>query len=542
MEPRSLAVAAAVLLTLVVGAQLAYTTVGQPVGERWSHPVTAAAVAGDDARVVEVTAAGGPAGGVVAWIERAGERYRVAFVRVTVRGGDVTLGDRRTVARRDLELQGLDAAAAGDEVALAWERARANDVVLYRSGHDGVRVVSDDPLRAAEPSVALVDDGAVLAWQQWADPGFAIELAVVTGRGVTYRSVDVATGGRGSPALAATRDGFAVTWFDADTRSAKTAFGTLEDDAIELASPQRLGRAQPAGGFGGGTGPITIDAGASDTVVRAVWLDLATVTTAQTNPGGPTSEPVALGPGDRPRVAVDQDRWVAAWIVSDRAADTDLGFAIGGAAEAAGTLSRFESSANHPSPFFGPDPAAAWSERGAESRVLVSGFRDSAERRYGTRLRTEPGRLVFIGLAAGALGIVTLPIMPWLFVSALVGFYLTNRFIRTRFVRTMARLSGLFGGPGDESVARARLEAVPPIAWAAAFAVGEVALLVYLLPSVGATVALSFAGPVVLSVGAGVGTGLVHLVAPQRSPWRLIAIFAYFQTAALWATALPDIL
>lgn len=542
MDVRTLAVIAAVLLTLVVGAQLGYTTVGQPVGERWSDPTTAVAVSSEDAGVVEIAAAGDAGGGVVAWIVRAGDRYRISFVRVTVVAGDVSLGEPRTVATVDRELQGLDAAVAGDDVALAWERARANDIVLYRRGPAEPRVVSDDPLRVAEPSVVLVGDGAVLAWQQWADPGFAIELAGVTDQGVSYRSVDVATGGRGSPALDATRDGFAVTWFDAENRTATTAFGAIDSGTVTLAPSQRLGQARPAGDFGGGTGPISIDAGADGDVVRGIWLDLATVTTAQTSRTGSASEPVSLGSGERPRVAVGEGRWLAAWVVSSRGADTDLAYVVGGDRAAGGTLSRFESSANHPSPFFGPDPAAAWAERGAEGRVLVSGYRDSPERRYLTRLQTEPGRLVFIGLAAAALGVVTLPIMPWIFVSALVAFYVTNRFIRTRLIRTLARLSGLLGRSGDQSVARARLEAVPPIAWAGVFAVGEVAVLVTLLPSVGATVALSFAGPVVLSVAAGIGTVVVHLVAPQRSPWRLVAVFAFFQTAALWATALPDVL
>jgi hypothetical protein len=202
-------------------------------------------------------------------------------------------------------------------------------------------------------------------------------------------------------------------------------------------------------------------------------------------------------------VAVGDGRWLAAWVVSSRGADTDLAYVVDGDRAAGGTLSRFESSANHPSPFFGPDAAAAWAERGAEGRVLVSGYRDSPERRYLTRLQTEPGRLVFIGLAAAALGVVTLPIMPWIFVSALVAFYVTNRFIRTRLIGALARLSALLGRSGDKTVARARLESVPPIAWAGAFAVGEVAVLVALLPSVGATVTLSFARPLVLRVAAG---------------------------------------
>lgn len=542
METRSLAVFAAVLLTLVVGAQLAYTTVGQPVGDRWSAPTEVTAVPSDDARTIEVVAAGDADGGALAWITRTGDRYHISLARVTVEDGRVTIGSSRRVASGDRELQGLDVAVAGTDVAVAWERSKANDVVLYRAASDRTRVVSDDPLRVAEPAVAIVDGGTVLAWQQWAGTGYAIELAGVTDRGVTYRSLEIPTTGTGSPSVDAAGDGFALTWYDGTSRTVQTAFGGFDGEAFDLAAPQSLGRAQPSGGFGGGSGPVAVGAGAEGDVARAVWLDLATVTTAQVTRDGVASEPATFGSGDRPRVAVNDGRWLAAWVVTGRAADNDLAYAAGGETVTTGTLSRFESSANFPSPFYAPDGAVAWIERGARSRVLVSGFRGGPEQRYLTRVQTDPGRFAFIGLAAAALGVVTLPIMPWVFVAMLGAFYLTNRFVRTRLVRSLARLSALAGRAVDEQTVRARFEAVPPVVWAAGFVVVEVALLVAFLPSVGATVTLSFAGPVVLSVAAGIGTGFVLWVAPQRSPWRIVALFAYFQTAALWATALPDVL
>lgn len=542
MEARTLAVAGVILLSLVVGAQIAYTTVGQPIGERWSSPATAVSVSGDDTRVLEVAAAGDADGGSVAWITRAGERYHISYARVTVEDGGVTIAQNRTVATVDRELQGLAVAVDGDDVAIAWERAKANDIVLYRASQDRTRVVSDDPLRAGEPAVALVGDDAVVGWQQWTGSGFAVELAVVSDGAVTYRSVDVVTDGAGSPTVDAAGDGFALTWFDAESQTVRTTFGTVETDGIDLERSRTLGRAQPSGGFGGGTDPVEVDAGAAGDVVRAVWLDLATVSTAQAVRDGPVSDPASIGTGVRPHVAVDEGRWLAAWVVTGRAADDDLMYATGGEDVSSGTLSRFESSANHPSPFYAPDGAVAWSERGAQSRVLVSGYQDAPGRRYVTRLRADPGRFAFIGLAAAALGVVTLPIMPWVFVSMLVAFYLTNRFIRTRLARGLARLSSLAGRSADEPAVKARIEAVSPLVWAAGFAVMEVGLLLAFLPSVGATVPLTFAGPVALSVAAGLGTGLVLLVAPQRSPWRIVALFAYFQTAALWATALPDVL
>lgn len=541
MQARSLAVAAVLLLSLVVVAQLAYTTVGQPVGERWTDP-TAAVSTGDGAELVEVAAAGDGDAGAVAWIARSGDRYEVSVVRVGVVDGQVSLGPRRTVASDAPELQGLDVAVDGDDVALVWERARDNDVVVYRSGTDRARVVSDDPLRVLEPSVALVDDGTVVAWQQRNGSRFVVEVAGVTDTAVSYRTVPVATGGTGSPSVDAAGEGFALTWFDADSRTTRAAFGALAPDGPDLAPSRELGPARPVGGFGGGTGPVSVGAGAGDGAVRAVWLDRVRVTTAAATRDGPVTEPTTLGRGDRPRVAVGDGRWLAAWVVTGREADSDVAFATGGEGRSSGTVSRYPSSANHPSPFYAPDAAVAWSERGAESRVLVSGLLDSPDPRYAARLGAEPGRLGFVAVAAVVIGAITLPVMPWVFLSMLAAFYLTNRFVRRRAVRALATLSGLAGRSGDEAAIRARVETVSPAAWAAAFVVGEVALLVLLLPPVGANVSLSFAGPVPLSVAAALATGLLQLVSPQRSPWRIVAVFAYFQTAALWATALPDVL
>lgn len=538
MQARTLAVAAAVLLTLVVGAQLAYTPVGQPVGERWTNPVTATALsATEDQGVLEVAAAGDGERGAVAWLVRADDRYRVEVASVTVERGRVELGPSRTVASSTRGLEGLDVAVAGDDVALVWERSLANDIVLHRDGE--THVVSADPLRVAEPSVALVDGGAVVAWQEWNASVVGMQVAVVASGSVTYRFVPIGTGGTGSPAVDTTDDGIALTWFDASSRTTRTAFGRPGPDGPTFHANWTLGRARPSGGFGGGSGSVAVDASADGDVVRAVWFDLATLMTGQARLDGTVSEPVALGRGDRPAVAADGGRWLATWVVTGRAADTDLAFASG---EAAGTLSRFPSSANHPSPFFAPDGGVAWSEQGAQSRVLVSGFRAAGGPKVLARLQAEPGRLAFVALAAAVVGLVTLPIMPWVFGSMLVAFYLTNRFFRERLVGALAWLAGLVVRTGGRPAVRARLDAVPPTVWAGVFAVGETAVLVALLPTVGGTVPLSFAGPVTLSVGAGLGTALLELVVPRRSPWAIAATFAYLQTAALWATALPDVL
>lgn len=543
MEVRTFVVVAAVLLSLVVGAQLAYTTVGQPVGERWSDPAAVLTVPSDDSQVLDVVAAGDRDGGVVAWLVRAGDRYRVSYVSVTVQDGQVSVGDRRTVASGGRELNDLAVAVEGEAIAIAWERAKDNDVVLYRAGPDSARVVSDDPLRVAEPSVAFVDGQAVLAWQQWAGTDYTVEVASVSESGVSYHTIDNVTGGAGSPSVDTMGNAIAVTWFDANSRTVRTALGTIERGRLQLGTPRSLGTARPIGGFGGGSGsPIEMDAAASTTGVRGVWLNQGAVTIARFDVDRNVSEPATYGMGERPRIGVDEDGWLAVWVVTGRAADSDLRYVIGGEWSASGTLSRYQSSANYPSPFFGPDAAVAWAERGGESRVLISAFRESGDPRVLARLQTEPGRIAFIGLAAAALGIVTLPIMPWVIFSMIGAFYVTNRFFRRRFERVLARLSTIAGRPIDESEMSDRLESVPPTLWAAAFAVVEIAFLVYLFPSIGTAVAISFAGPVTLSLAAGIGTGLVQWVTPQRSPWRIAAIFAYFQTTALWATALPDVL
>ena len=542
MRARLAAAAVVVLLALVVGAQLGYTEVGQPVGARWSDPATLASSPVDESRVLEVAAAGDGETGAVAWLTRSGDTYRVEVARVTAEAGTVEVGPRRTVASGATELESVDVAVDGDAVALAWERSLENDVVLYADGE--ARVVSDDPLRVLEPSVALVDGGAVVAWQQYNGGDFAVEVAGATADGdVTRTAVSVETGGIGSPSVDAAGDGFALVWYDDGSRSTRAAFGRLGPDGPTLGPAQVLGAARPSGGFGGGaSGAMAVDGAARGDAVRAVWLDVGTVTTAASTRGGSADEPTTHGRGDRPRVAVAEDRWLAAWVVTGRAADTDLRYAAGGEGTPSGTLSRFPSSANHPSPFYAPDAAVAWSERGGESRVLVAGLRETPDRRYLARLTTEPGRLAFVGVAALVVAVVTLPIMPWLFVSMLVAFYLTTRLARSALVGALARLAGLRGDAVDPRAVETRLDDVPPEAWAALFAAGEVALLVVLLPPVGANVSLSFAGPVVLSLGAAAGTAALQAVERQRSPWRIIAVFAYLQTAALWATALPDVL
>lgn len=543
MQARPLATAAAVLVVLVVGAQLAFTPVGLPVGTWWDQPVTAAAVsATGDADILEVAASGGSDGGAVGWIAREDDRHRVVVVPVEVVDGRVSLGERRTVTEGRLEIQGLDVAASGDEVAVTWERTFANDVVFHRLGAGRPRVISDDPLRVVEPSVALTDRGAVVAWQQWAEPGFEIELAAVVDGSVSYRRVPVPTGGTGSPTLIEVGDGFAVTWFDGRNLTVRTAFGELRAGRPVLSPPRTLGQARPSGGFGGGTGPMSMGAGAHGDVTRGVWLDLGTVTMAETTRDGTTTEPIRLGRGDRPGVGVSDGRWLVTFIVTGREVDTDLVFNAGGELTASGTLSRFPSSANHPSPFFAPEAAVAWSERGAQSRVLVSRLRQAPDPRYRQRLLTEPGRIVFIGVAAAVLGLVSLPVMPWIFLSMLAAFYFTNRFVRDRVARILSSLSTAAGHDRGEQAIKRQLAALPPLVWAAAFAVGEVGLLVYLLPAVGASTPLTFAGPVTLSVGAALGTVLLQFVSPQRSPWRIAVTFAYFQNAALWATAMPAFL
>lgn len=545
MQARTLVVGGLVLVALLVGTQVAFTGVGQPVSPLFSEPTEATVFGtGPDTYVVDVAADGDDGGGAVAWTERRGDRFRVRVARTEIADGTVTVGEPRTLASADAALTSLDVAVRGGEVAVVWERTAGNDVVLARPSAGTTRVVSDDPLRVEQPAVALVDGGTVVAWRQYRDGEFDVRLATLPGGpaadgAVVRRFVGGPSAGIGSPSLSAAGDGFAVTYLDADESVAVTRFGRLTADGAALGSRVVLGDARAAGGFGGG-GQAALGSDANATAVRGVWVDVSSVLTGTATREGPVRSAADLGPGDRPGVAVLGGDWLAAWLVQSPSTGADVLFAD--AAGRRGQLSRLPSSAADPSPLFAPEAGVAWSERGVENRVLVAAALDRPRGGTVDRLAREPAQFGFVTLTAAVVGLVTVPILPWVFFAVAGAFYATSRTVNGLALRLVARLGGLSGERPDPRVLRERFEAVPAVVWLVVFAAWEVALLTVLLgPSTSAT-SISFSSPVAVSLGALLGTIAVGWVGRVDSPWRVVGVFVYLQTAALWATALPTIL
>jgi len=544
VRARQVAVVGVVLAGLLVGTQLAFSDVGREVGRHWSQPAELASVQSDERNgVTGLSAAGDADSGAVAWIERDGDRWSVTVARITVDADGVSAGPARTVAESTSRLLDVAVAVDGDRTAVVWERKATNEVVAHLSPGGDTRVVSADPLRVEEPSVGFADGVAVVAWQEYADGLFDVRLAAVTDDRVRYATGGRPTAGENSPSVSTAGDRFAVSWIDSTTRTASVTTGRVSNGTVRTTSVRSYGRADPVGGFVGGR--ISIGGARNGTAVRTIWTDEGTVTLGTVTEDADGTATRALGAGKRPRVAVGGDRWLAAWLVRSRASGSDVTFRYGDTGrERDGVVSELRTNANRPRPFFGPSPAVAWTERGTRSRVLASGLRPTAASDPVARLRYAPARFVFVSALAAIAGAALFAFVPWSVAALLLAFAATSRLVTARALGGGARVADRAGRSTDRRRVTRRLESASPLVWTGLFAVGETAILVGVLPTAARVTSLGFSDPIGVSLLALAAT--VAVAAPGvvrlRSGWQGALLFAYFQTAALWTTALPTVL
>lgn len=535
-------VAVLVLLSVVTVSQLAFTDIGREVGGDWSAPTAVDSLdAGPDTDITSVAVAS-PAtsdgAGVVAWIVKTGDTWRVKIAPLSVRDGGVSVGDPTVVATSNVELVSVDAATSREPV-VVWERQPDNQILLARPGGEPT-VVSNGSLRVAQPSVALADGTPVVAWQAYSEGGYAAVARTPDGAVTT---VGDAVSGRGSPAVTATGQNVAVVWVDPDGTSIR-ARQVSRRDPLAFGAEQTLGRARPLGGFGSSQGAMSLAATSDARGVRAAWTDVGVVSIGDTTWAGESRASREVASGDRPGIATSGNRWLAAWLVDNPASGSDVDYALGttDGDPTRGRVSRLASSANHPRPVFAPDAGIVWSERGSQTRLLASAYRPGSAVGPVTRLTRSFGRFAFVGLAAAFVGAVTVVVMPWTFFAYLLAFLLTTRLVLDRTTRLLTWLSGVRGEQRSRGAIETQLRTVPTPTWVAVFAILDTVLLVSLLPASVQSTALSFGHPLGVSLLAAAGTIPIVAVADLRSAWRASVVFAYLQTAALWTTALPAVM
>jgi hypothetical protein len=531
------------LLSLAVGAQLAFTDVGQEIGPHWSDPAALSTLSsGESTGYVGLASDGGADGGAVAWIERDGETHSVRVASVTVAGGEPTIDDGsvRTVATAQTELDGVDVARAGDRVAVVWESVAENRVLLLVDGE--TRVVSTNESSSVNyPSVAFVDGTPTVAFQEYYNGSWVAHVATVPADGAPdrVRLGTAVTPGAVSPSIAATDGGAAVGWINTENGSGHVTSFRIDDGGLAPADERSLGPARSVSTMSG-TGQlasVTLDEGADGPVV--LWTDLGEVNVLQL--GGGAAEAVAVGQGKNPDMAASDDQWLATMVVSDRSSGSDIAYALGdGSDPEIGPVSRLPSNAVESAPFYGQGAAAAWTESGGTNELLVSAYRDDGASGPVSRLTAAPTRFLFIGLTAAVVGLVTVPLMPWVVGPLLAGFLLTTRTALDILFGAVARVANLAGRNTSVGGLRRQVREVPPIVPVALFAAVNVALFVHLAGGGRAVAdAIAFANPLGVSALGAVAALVVGRLYDVTSGWQMAAVFGYCQTVAAWATALP---
>lgn len=553
-RPARLAAAAGVLLALLVATQLAFTGVGVVHSPAWSDPVEVASVpAAPDGDLVAASVAGGPEGGVVAWITRRNDTWRVRAARFEARDGRVTVGDPWTAATSSTRLAdvdvdvavgggGSDAAGDGNRIALVWERASANEIVLHERDTGETRVVSAGALRVGEPSVALTPDGAAVAWQFYDGDRDGVRLAAVPADGPpTHVFVGGPTGGEGAPDVRAEGRDVAVVWLDAG-RSVVRVTSLRLGDPPTVERTVTLGPARPGGGFGGRTA-IAVSGARDGDVVRAAWthggsIDAGSVALGEADGVGRVR---TLGAGSRPTVAAAGGRWLAAWLYEARGSGWDVAVRLSDDGSVR-TLSRLSTNANLPRAAFAPAPTVVWVELGDRARLLASTYRGARNAGVVERLATDPGRFLFVALSAGVVGLVLTPLMPWSFLALLGSFLVSTRLVTAAVARAVTAVTGRLGGPDDPGAFRRQLLAASPLGLGVGFAAVQGLLAVWVVRTSETTATIGFAHPVGVVVAAFVAAVVVARVLELDSAWRFAGLTAYTLNAALWATAMPGFL
>ena len=547
--------AVAVLLAFVLVVQFAFTGIGQGIGPHWSEPETLDTATGPTGELVDVSASAGvqsaDSDGRIAWVVTEAGQYRVRVANVSSRDGTLDVGTPSTVATSDAELASVDVAYRNGSTAVVWKRAEANRVVLAvdnGSGRSAPRTVStNESLRVNNPTVALADGTPVVAYQEYASSTSSWRgvLATVSGN-ISYSRFAEGSGPESvSPAVTAGPGGAVVAWVDTDEALAKTAplsrsggadsafvagEATVVGDARTLRSMSGSGQLAEVQLSSGGDGPALL------------WTDLGKVRVVSLAADGmPAADTTALGAGQNPGFAAGGGEWLATMMVSHRASGIDVRYHLGrGSGVESGPLSSLASTAVRADAAYAPDPVVAWSESGSETELLVSAYQAEAESGVLDRLASNPFRFVFLGVSALFIAAVTLPMMPWVVGPLLAGFFLTTRLALRPITGAAQRLADLGGRSVTAAECRRGIQSLPGWQPALVFAVVDTAILVALLGGTGDVVAgVEFSNPVGVSLLALPATAAVARLLDVASPWKLAAVFGYFQTVGLWTTAIP---
>ncbi|MEF8858015.1 MAG: hypothetical protein V5A38_03685 [Halolamina sp.] len=554
--------AAVVGITFVLVVQFAFTGVGLEIGPHWSEPAEIETAAGPTGELVDVAAtANGDAPGSttaandgrIAWIVAEAGQYELRIANVSSRDGTLAVGDPRTLASADAELESVAIAQRNGTTAVVWKRSDADQVALAVDDGGAVReprtVSTNDSIRVNNPSVALVDGTPIVAYQEYAQStgSWRGVLATVSAT-VSYSRFGDGIGPESvSPAVSASPNGAVVAWVDTDEALAKTApvspnrnadggyvagEPTVVDDSRTLRSMSGTGQ----------LAEVRVAASAEGAVL--LWTDLGKVSAVRLNTdGAPAAEPTALGSGQNPGLGAADGRWLATTLVSHRSSGIDVRYSLArGNDLETGPLSRLPSTAVKADATFAPDPVVAWTESSNEKRLLVSAYQPEGQSGPLQRLGANPTRFFFLGLSALAIGGVTLPMMPWVAGPLLAGFFATTRLALGPITRVGRRLAALGGREVTTAELRKGIQSLPGWQPALLFAVVDTALLVGVLGGGESIAGIQFAYPVGVSALALPATGALAALFDMDSPWKLAGLFGYLQTVGLWLTALPSFL
>lgn len=577
---------ALVVLSLAVGAQLAYTEVGRELGGDWSEPTELSTLVDSDATGIPAVAADDSntdsAASVVAWIERDADGYRVELASLERTDGDVAVTGTLTLLRTDAELRDVDVAVRGDRLAVGIEDADVDEIILWQgpasvvaggdanadtaaaeTGNGSFRLVSvAGTTRAEYVDVALLPNRTAVAWRTYEDGGFVGRVGLVDGAGnasdsgtagdsgnasVERRAIPGATTGRNAPAIGVTAtDQLAVAWGNASDTGVHLAVVSPDRDG-PITGPRIDDARSGASSLGSTNRPPVIDVAAGEgsgssagSAPVLAWTDLAVV-----HVGTNARDAASFGAGSKLRIVGGGESWTATWTESNPTSGRDFVFARSPAGTddvETGHVSRLSSNALTGAPFELADrPAVVWVERGGSYRLLAAGYTGAGETGPVTRLADAPTRFAFVAAVSAVLAVVTVPLLPWVAGPLLLGFLLTTRAALSTLGRFAAELARVGGRDVDATRVRSVVQSAPPWVGFTAFAVVNVALFRYL--GGGANVpGIPGAAPFGISA-----LGLVAALAVARlrgtsNPWKLAFIFGYCQSVALWATATPAFL
>lgn len=535
-----LAVALPVVVALLVGIQLGFTAVGVEIGPGWGDPTAVDSLRTDDgAAVTSLDAAGTGSTATVAWVTERSDGYSVHLGDLRVESGSVAVENTRTVARSGSAMVDVAVAAGPDGPAVVWENESANAVRLWHGGE--TRTVSNSR-RVEQPSVTQTSAGPAVAYQAYNGSRFDVRVrlpAAESGRWLGHTA-----DGDGSPSVAGRDTALTVVWRSERDGQVLAASGSVAGGTVSLDDPVSVGRSRAFGGFNGRTKP-TLAADATPDGARLAWTDIRTVETT-TVEGGNATPATSVGAGRSIDVAVGGTGWTVAWIADTNNRGFDVQYATaedGGVTS--GTVSQFSSDAGRPSPVGTDVPAVVWTERGGGTSQVLAVARDPGNAATPVeRLRSSTSRFAFIALAGVGVGLVTVPLMPWVATTALVAFVLTTRTVADRALAAVVAAADRMGRETSIAELRRGAERAPVMLKATLLVALNLALLELFTRDTAVTEAVAFSDAVEVSLVAFAATLVVVYATGlgRRSAWAAGGVFAYLQTAALWMTVFPGYL